>query len=167
MGRNFSITLGLTVACTPMRRPAITAAAIALAAHSIGCGGDDGAASPADAVRSYNGAVADGDGDRACKYLAASAQHELTSATQGQARGSCKQVIEILSAFYDDATKEKLRHAKVASAQTGSTARARFSAPTGLGGPSRAQTYELRKQGDDWEITSLNLGANESGTGVP
>src|SRR5215210_6189363 len=115
MGRNFSITLGRTLACTAMLRPALTVAALALVTTSTGCGGDDGAASPADAVRAYNGAVADGDGDRACAQLDASAQKELQQSTQGAARGSCKQVIELLAAFYDDATKQRLRDAKVAA----------------------------------------------------
>ena len=149
-----------------MLRPAITAAALALAAYAVGCGGDD-AASPADAVRAYNGALADGDGERACEQLDAAAQEELQQATQGRARGSCKQVIELIAAFYDEATKDKLREAKVASSAQGDQGSARFSAPTGLGGPAREQTYELHRTGGEWKITSLGLSVANPGTGVP
>jgi hypothetical protein len=149
-----------------MLRPALTVAALALAAHTLGCGGDT-ASSPADAVRAYNGAVADGDGERACARLDAGAQQELRQSTQGQARGSCKQVIELLAAFYDDATKQKLRDAKVAASEQGDRGSARFSSPVGLGGPAREQTYELRRIDGDWKITSLGLSGADLGIGTP
>ena len=140
-----------------MLRPALTVAALALAATGAGCGGDDASSTPAGAVRTYNDAVADGNGDKACNQLADSAQKELQRSTQGSARGSCKQVVDLLAAFYDDATKDRLRDAKVAAAQTGDTARARFTSPVAFGGPDREQTYELKREGDEWKITSLGL----------
>jgi hypothetical protein len=149
-----------------MVRPVLTAAALALAATPSACGGDDGASSPADAVRSYNNAVADGDGERACERLDTSAQKELQQSTQGAARGSCKQVIELLAAFYDDATKDKLREAKVAASEQGDRGSARLTSPTGLGGPGAAQTYELRRVGDEWKITSLGLTDGAPGGGT-
>jgi hypothetical protein len=123
-------------------------------ATAIGCGGDDGASSPADAAREYNGAVADGNGERACNLLDRSAQEELRASTQGSARGSCKQVIELLSAFYDDATKQRLRDAKVTASQEGDSGAARFTSPTG---PQAEQTYELRRVDGNWKITSLGI----------
>ncbi len=149
-----------------MLRPVITVAAFALAVYAVGCG-DDGGASPADSVRAYNDAVADGDGDKACDQLTEAAQEELQQATQGRARGSCKQVIELLAAFYDDATKEKLRDAKVASSAQGDRGSARFSAPSGLGGPPREQTYELEREGEEWKITSLGLSGPDPGIPSP
>jgi len=150
-----------------MRRPALTAAALVLATAPSACGGDDGAASPADAVRSYNNAVADGDGERACNQLDSAAQQELRDSTQGAARGSCKQVIELVAAFYDDATKERLRDAKVAGSEQGDRGSARFTSPVGFGGPEREQTYELRKVDGEWKITSLGLTLGEPGIGAP
>jgi len=150
-----------------MRSPPPTLAAIGLATTLIACGGDDSASSPGDAVRSYNKAVADGNGDKACGYLDEAAQKELQESTQGAARGSCKQVIELLSAFLDDATKDRLRQAKVAASEQGDRGSARFTSPSGLGGPEQAQTYELHKVGDEWKITSLGLSNPEPGTGAP
>ena len=145
----------------------LTVAALALAASPTACGGDDSASSPADAVHAYNTAVADGDGDRACDRLDDAAQKELQESTQGAARGSCKQVIELLSAFLDDATKDRLRHAKIAASEQGGRGRARFNSPTGLGGPEQAQTYDLRRIDGDWKITSLGLSGPDPGTGAP
>jgi hypothetical protein len=149
-----------------MRRPVLTACALALAAALSGCG-DDGASSPAGAVRAYNSAVADGDGERACAQLDESAQKELQDSTQGAARGSCKQVVELLSAFYDDATKQRLRDAEVAASQQGDRGSARFTSPVGSGGPDQEQTFELRRIDGDWKITSLGLTAGEPGFGAP
>src|SRR3954451_2122988 len=163
MGRNFSIMVGRTLACTEMRRPVMTACALALAAAPSACG--DGASSPADAVRAYNNALADGNGDKACAQLDPAAQKELQDSTQGAARGSCKKVIELIAAFYDDATKDRLRAAKVAASEQGDRGSARFSSPTGLGGPDRAQTYQLRRIKGEWKITSLGL--RESDLGAP
>lgn len=153
-----------------MTRPGLTVTATALglvvAIAPLACGGDD-AASPADAVRAYNTAVADGDGERACDLLDDSAQRELRDSTQGQARGSCKQIIELAAAFNDDATKERLRDAKVAGSEQGDRGSARFTSPAGFGGPDQAQTYELRKVDGEWKITSLGLSLDGSGTGAP
>jgi hypothetical protein len=148
-----------------MRRPALTVAALVLAATPSACGGDDGASSPADAVRTYNDAVADGDGERACAQLAESAKIELRDATQGAARQSCRQIVELLAAFYDDATKERLRDAEVAASQQGDRGSARFASPVGSGGPDQAQTFELRRIDGEWKITSLGLTAGEPGFG--
>jgi len=149
-----------------MLRPALTVVALLVAAATTSCGRDK-ASSPADAVRAYNSAVADGDGERACDRLAPEAQEELQQSTQGQARSSCKDVIDLLADFYDDATKERLRNAKVAASEQGDRASARFTSPVGLGGPDRAQTYGLRKFDDDWKITSLGLASSEPGIGTP
>lgn len=146
-----------------MSRPALTVAALVLATAAAGCGSDDGASSPAKAVRSYNDALAGGDGEKACRRLEASAQKELQRSTQGSARGSCKQVIELLSAFYDDATKDRLRDARVVAAERGDSARVRFSSPVAFGGPDRSQTYDLRRAGGEWKITSLGLSAPDAG----
>jgi hypothetical protein len=140
-----------------MLRPALTVAALVLVVTNAGCGGDDGASTPAGAVRTYNDAVAGGDGAKACAQLDPSAQTELQQSTQGSMRGSCKQVIDLLAAFYDDATKERLRDAKVAAAEQGGRARARFRSPVAFGGPDQDQTYELKRVGGDWKITSLGL----------
>jgi len=139
--------------------PALTAAALALAATTTtsACGEDDDASSPADAVRAYNSAVADGDGERACARLDQAAQNELRDSTQGAARGSCQQTVELLAAFYDDATKERLRDAEVAASEQGDRGSARFTSPVGSGGPERQQTYELRRIDGDWKMTSLGL----------
>ena len=118
-------------------------------------------------MRAYNDAVAGGDGEKACNQLDPAAQKELQRSTQGAARGSCPQVIDLLSAFYDDATKDRLREAKVAASQTGAAARARFTSPVAFGGPDRAQTYELRREGDSWKITSLGLTDIDPGTQGP
>jgi hypothetical protein len=144
----------------------MTAFALALAAVPSACG-DDSASSPADAVRAYNSALADGDGEKACGYLDNAAQKELQESTQGAARGSCQKVIELIAAFYDDATKERLKEAKVAASEQGDRGSARFNSPTGLGGPDRAQTYELRRTDGKWKITSLGLSAPEPGSQVP
>lgn len=139
-----------------MRRPALTLLAVALLATGPGCGGD-GADSPADAVRTYNEAVAEGDGERACAQLDPAAQEELRQSTQGEARGSCEETIELLSDFYDDATKDRLRKAKVVATAEGDRATARLTLPTGLGGPDQRQAYELRRVDGDWKIESLGL----------
>ena len=167
MGRNFSITPRRTLACTPMLRPALTVAALALAVTGAGCGGDDASSTPAGAVRTYNDAVADGNGDKACAQLDVAAQKELQESIQGAARGSCKKVIEAIAAFYDDATKDRLREAKVAASEQGDRGRARFNSPSGLGGPDQAQTYELRREDGNWKITSLGLSGPDPGTGAP
>ena len=131
----------------------LTAAALVAA----GCGGDDETSSPAGAVRAYNDAVADGDGERACGILDEAAQEELRQATQGDARGSCQQIIDLLSAFYDDATKDRLRDAEVEAATEGDRAAARLRSPAGFGGPDREQTIELRRVDGEWKIVSLGL----------
>ena len=133
-----------------------TVPAVALALSITGCG-DDGAGSPADAVRSYNAAIAEGDGDRACDQLDKTAQDELRQSTQGPTRSSCAKVIDTLAAFYDEATKERLRKADVEAEPSGNRATATFNAPAALGGPDREQSYELRRVDDEWKITSLGL----------
>jgi hypothetical protein len=128
-----------------------------LVAIVTGCGGGDGAASPADAVKAYNRAVADGDGGRACAQLDRSAQEELQQAAQGAIRDSCKQIIDTVAAFYDESAKRRLREADVSSEPQGDQAIATFAAPTALGGADRPQTYHLRKVGGDWKIASLGI----------
>ena len=140
-----------------MRRRHTTLVAIAALTAFAGCGGDDAASSPAGAVRAYNDAVADGDGERACGHLDPAAQEELRQSTQGEARRSCRETIELLAAFYDDATKKRLRDAKVAATSEGDRAAARVKSPAGLGGPDREQTLELRRADGDWKIVSLGI----------
>jgi hypothetical protein len=146
-----------------MLRPPLTAAALAAALAIAGCGGDDVYSTPVKSVSAYNDAVAGGDGDKACSHLDPAAQQELRDSTQGSARGSCKQVIDLLAAFYDDATKDRLRAAKVSSSQHGDSALARFNSPVPFGGPERPTTYELRKIGGKWKITSLGLASSNQG----
>ena len=129
--------------------------AVALLLAVAGCGGSGSAGSPGDAVRAYNSAVADGDGARACGRLDTAAQDELRNSVQGAIRASCRQVIETLAAFYDDATKKKLREAKVESRARNDTATATFTSPVGL--PGGHATYQLRRVGSDWKITSLGI----------
>lgn len=140
-----------------MRRPLLTLLALALLAAGPACGGDEDAGTPAAAVESYNEAVADGDGERACGILDPAAEEELRQATQGEARGSCDQIVSLLSAFYDDATKDRLRDAQVAATTQGDRATARLTTPTGFGGPDQEQTYELRRADGEWTIVSLGL----------
>ena len=132
-----------------------TVPAVALVLSIAGCGDDGG--SPADTVRSYNAAVADGDGKKACDRLDKTAQDELRQSTQGPTRSSCAKVIETLAAFYDEATKARLRKADVKAQPSGNRATATFKAPAALGGPDREQSYELRKVDDEWKIASLGL----------
>jgi hypothetical protein len=134
-----------------------TVPALALVLSVSACGDDGAAGSPADAVRSYNAAVADGDGERACGHLEETAREELQSSSQGAIRGSCAKVVEALAAFYDEATKERLRDAKVQADPQGDRATATFRAPAALGGPDREQSYELRRVDGDWKIASLGL----------
>jgi hypothetical protein len=134
-----------------------TVPAVALVLSVAGCGDDGSAGSPADAVRSYNAAVADGDGERACERLDDTAQKELRESAQGAIRGSCAKVVEALAAFYDETTKERLRDAKVKAEPQGARATATFRAPAALGSPAREQTYELRRVDDEWKIASLGL----------
>ena len=136
-----------------------TVPAVALVLSIVGCG-DAGDGSPADTVRSYNAAVADGDGKEACDRLDKTAQDELRQSTQGPTSSSCAKVIETLAAFYDDATKERLRKAEVKAEPSGNRATATFNAPPALGGPGREQSYELRKVDDEWKIASLGLTAD-------
>jgi hypothetical protein len=131
--------------------------AFALLLTVAGCGGDGSGGSPGDAVRSYNAAVADGDGGRACARLDTAAQDELRNSTQGAIRGSCRQVIETLAAFYDDATKQRLRQTKVESRSHDDTATATFASPVAL--PAGRATYELRRVDGEWKITSLGIAA--------
>ena len=131
--------------------------AVALVLSVSGCGDDGSAGSPADAVRAYNAAVADGDGGRACDQLDETAQDELRDSAQGSIRGSCATVVEALAAFYDETTKERLRDAKVKAEAQGDRATATVSAPAALGGPAREQSYELRRVDGDWKIDSLGL----------
>jgi hypothetical protein len=167
MGRNFSFTRRRTLASGAMLRPQLMAAVVTAALAIGGCGGDDAYSTPAKSVSAYNHAVAGGDGDKACAHLDPSAQKELQNSTQGSARGSCKQVIDLLAAFYDDATKDRLRDAKIAASEQGDRGSARFNSPTGLGGPDQAQTYDLRREGGKWKITSLGLSGSDPGTGAP
>ena len=150
-----------------MLRPALMVAALAVAVAAVGCGGDDASATPAGAVRAYNDAVAGGDGEKACDLLDASARKELQESTQGAARGSCRQVVDLLAAFYDDATKDRLKGAEVAAAEQGDTARARFTSPVAFGGPDQKQTFELKRVDGDWKITSLGLRAVDPGMTGP
>jgi hypothetical protein len=129
--------------------------AVALVLTVAACGNDGAAGSPGDAVRSYNAAVADGDGGRACERLDKAAQDELRQSTQGAMRGSCKQVIEALAGFYDDATKERLRETKVETRTDGDSATATFASPVG---PDRQATYGLERNDGDWKIASLGIG---------
>ena len=134
-----------------------TVPAVALVLSVAGCGDDGSAGSPTDAVRAYNAAVADGDGDRACGHLDKPAQEELRKSTQGPTSASCEKVIETLAAFYDQGTKDRLRDAKVQADRQGDRATATFEAPAALGGPDREQSYELRSVDGDWKIVSLGL----------
>jgi hypothetical protein len=131
---------------------------VALLLTVAGCGADSSASSPGDAVRAYNAAVADGNGKRACERLDSAAQDELRESTQGAIRGSCRQVIETLAAFYDDATKKRLRDTKKVDTQTdGDSASATFTSPVAVGGPDGKVTYELARVDGDWKITSLGI----------
>ncbi len=138
-----------------MTRRSIPAVAIVLAVS--GCGDDATSGSPADAVRDYNAAVADGDGERACGRLEKTAQEELQQSSQGSLRGSCAQVVETLAGFYDDATKDALRETKVEAQTNGDRAPATFISPSALGGRQREQSYELRRVDGDWKIASLGI----------
>jgi hypothetical protein len=137
---------------------------VALLLTVAGCGSDGSASSPGDAVRSYNAAVADGDGKRACDLLDSAAQKQLRDSTQGAIRGSCRQVIETLAAFYDDATKQRLRETKKVDTQIhDDSATATFASPVALGGPDGQATYELERVDGDWKITSLGIVAGPAG----
>jgi hypothetical protein len=129
--------------------------AVALLVTAVGCGGASSASSPTDAVRSFNSAVADGDGARACDLLDGAARRELQDSTQGAIRGSCRQVIEALAAFYDDATKDRLRDAEVQSQPDGDRATATFASAVT---PGRRESYSLRRTGGSWRIASLGIG---------
>jgi hypothetical protein len=133
--------------------------AVALLLTVAGCGSGGSASSPGDAVRSYNAAVAAGDGERACERLDKAAQDELRQSTQGAIRSSCPDVIDALAGFYDDATKERLRETKVETRSDGDSAIATFASPVALGGPDRRATYELERVDGDWKIASLGIGA--------
>jgi hypothetical protein len=74
---------------------------------------------------------------------------------------------EVIAAFLDDTTKDRLREAKVAASEQGDRGRARFNSPAAFGGSEQAQTYELRRTDGDWKITSLGLGGGDPGTGAP
>jgi hypothetical protein len=153
MGRYFSITLVRTLACNAMVRCVMPAVALVLTA--AGCGGAASASSPTDAVRSYNSAVADGDGARACGLLDGAARKELQDSTQGAIRGSCRQVIEALAAFYDDATKQRLRDAQVDSHSDGDRGTATFASPVT---PGQRESYQLQRVDGGWKIASLGIG---------
>jgi hypothetical protein len=140
-----------------MRSP-IACLLLVITAAVAGCGsGEKSSSSPADAVRVYHAAIADGDAGKACDQLSDQAQKQLRDSTQGAARGSCEQVIELVVAFYDRTTKEALRKAKVTVKEKGDSATASFQAPVGLGGPPQTQTYELSRQGGEWKINQLGL----------
>jgi hypothetical protein len=140
-------------------RALAAAVAVLIAASLVACGsGDDEAAGkPADVVRAYHDAIAGGDGKGACRQLTPGAQKQLQDSTQGAARASCDQVIELLSAFYDGSAKKALRAAKVTVTEDGDTATASFSAPLGLGGPPQQQSYDLTRTDGTWKIEKLQL----------
>ena len=138
-----------------MRRRRLTTLLTILVAGVAACGDENEASTPAGAVRAYNDAVADGDGERACGHLDPAAQEELRQSTQGEARRSCERAIELVAAFYDDATKERLRKAEVAATTRGDEAAARLTTPTGFG--ERRQRLELRRVDGEWKIVSLGL----------
>jgi Domain of unknown function (DUF4878) len=138
-----------------MTRRSVPALALALALTA--CGDDATSGSPADAVRDYNAAIAEGDGERACDRLDETAQEELQESAQGSIRGSCAKVVETLAGFYDEATKEALRKVNVQAEAQGDRATATFISPGALGGRQREQSYELRRVDGDWKIASLGI----------
>ena len=134
-----------------------TVPAVALAVALAACGDGGTSESPGDAVRDYNVAIAEGDGERACDRLEKTAQEELQQSSQGSIRGSCAKVVETLSGFYDEATKEALGKVNVQTEVQGDRATATFISPGALGGRQREQSYELRRVDGDWKIASLGI----------
>jgi hypothetical protein len=142
----------------------VATVAVLITAVLAGCGSgsEGGSTKPADVVTRYHAAIAEGDGSAACAQLSAAAQKQLQESTQGAARGSCTQVIELLSAFYDGAAKKALKVAKVTVIEDGDAATASFSAPLGIGGPPQQQSYDLKRTGGKWKIEKLQLAVESS-----
>ncbi len=140
-------------------RAFVATVGVLLTAVAVGCGsGEDGAGkSPADVVTAYHTAIAAGDAKSACGQLSDAAQKQLRDSTQGAARGSCEQVIELISAFYDGSAKKALKEAKIAITEDGDAATATFQAPLGLGGPPTSQSYDLVRSDGNWKIEKLQL----------
>jgi hypothetical protein len=127
----------------------VLSATLAVAA----CGGDGGPG-PDAAVRSYYGALLDGDGVRACDQLTdALARDVATSRGAMRAGGTCPKVLALAAGLNPDRAGDDLKGLKIDVSTEGDRAQARLANPL----TNKRETIDLLRAGGDWKIASLVL----------
>lgn len=136
--------------------------ALAAALLAAGCGG--GAKTDADQVaqvlRGAAGAVADGDGGRACGYLTPQAQAQAAQQVAGGVLGNvdCPTMVKRATAFMAPLDREQIKDLQPSNlVVNGSAASATLSTSTGTkqtGGIS--VQVNLTKVGADWRISGFS-----------
>ena len=129
-----------------MRRLAATLI-IAFSLGILGCGKSD-QDQVKDTLRGYIAAVADGNGDEACKKLAPQTKSALTS----QTKVSCKQAVgQLAKTIPKDQRKQAKALDKFDVKVDGEKATATYDKPSGGG----KNTAMLEKRGGDWLIVTI------------
>jgi ketosteroid isomerase-like protein len=134
-------------------------AVLALSAIAVGgCGGDDSGGGGGgggddesqvrDVVTSYAGAVADGDGDKACGYLSDSALAQIEKAAEGLKVDGCAGVLEKATEGASDDDIDKVKNMEVTSVKiTGD----RATAETEVEGEDNSPAMLVKEDGE-WKI---------------
>lgn len=136
--------------------------ALVIALLLAGCGGG-GPKTDADAVgqvlKSAAGAVADGDGDKACAYLTPQAQAQVAQQVAGGALGNvdCPTLVKRATAFMAPLDREQIKDLQPSNVVVnGSSATATLSTQTGAPqGQGLSVQVTLAKTGSDWMIAGF------------
>ena len=130
------------------------AAALCASALLAGCGGSDETKITA-TVTSYRSALADGDGEKACRQLTSAARRETADAAMTR---TCQQYVSALADSLEDWEKQNLRNTKIARTSFKDSRLVRVTltgvadAPTLL--PMEGSELELKRSEDgDWRIS--------------
>jgi hypothetical protein len=127
-----------------------------------GCGGS-GPKSDADAIaqtlKAAAGAVADGDGDKACGYLTPDAQRQAESQVAGGILGSvdCPTLVKRATAFMAPLDRQQIQDMQPSNiVVNGTSASATLAVPTGApSGQGPSVQLNLQKVGSDWKISGF------------
>jgi len=134
-----------------------------VAAVLIGCGGGGGPKSDADAVakvlKDAAGAVADGNGDKACGYLTPDAQRQAQLQVGAGVLGNvdCPTLVKRATAFMAPLDKQQIKDLKPQNVLVnGDSASATMSTNTGApAGQGINVQMNLQKVGGNWKISGF------------
>src|SRR4051794_18961855 len=134
-----------------------------VAAVLIGCGGGGGPKSDADAVakvlKDAAGAVADGNGEKACGYLTPDAQRQAQLQVGAGVLGNvdCPTLVKQATAFMAPLDRQQIKKLEPQNVQVNGTSASATLASNGLqqGAQPISVQLNLTKVGSDWKISGF------------